>query len=580
MIGMRAYFDRNGKSLLLIQVLFIYAWLMNLLQTDAYFSVYILCAILGLGCVFDNYKKNSVFPTKIRILIDVFAALFSLATVLANYPLFEPITAMLSLFNAGCSFLGGFFVGVNILIFLLNKAPVIVDPSARKHPVRFFFVTFLTIAAIDLLYLFFAAYPGVLTKDAVSTVTQLVSGVYNNTMPFWHTVTVKLFYEIGFSIFEDGNAAVAFFHCFQILFIAACFAYALVTLYQVGVPKWCLAVFYGIYALAPYNIAYSSTMWKDVLFSAAGLLMITAFYRILKKIGKAQVWNYVIFTLGAVGFSLMRTNGWYAFLVVTLIMLFLLRKHYKKLLVLMSAVLILCWILINPVLALMNVGETDLMEAFGIPFQQIARVIAEERALTDEETALLSEAFSLDDVKELYTPGTVDPIKFQTFRHDNRAYVEAHLGEYIKLYLTLGLRYPGEYLKAWIEETKGYWNGGYEYWIYTTGVEENDYGIVWSGGSNIISRLFGALFRYLEKPEILQPLYSIGLHVWIVIACCLINVLKKKKEFLLTIPLLVLVVGLWLGTPVYAEFRYAYPVFTAVPVILSATLFDTVEKKQ
>lgn len=577
---MRAYFDRNGKSLLLIQVLFIYAWLMNLLQTDAYFSVYILCAILGLGCVFDNYKKNSVFPTKIRILIDVFAALFSLATVLANYPLFEPITAMLSLFNAGCSFLGGFFVGVNILIFLLNKAPVIVDPSARKHPVRFFFVTFLTIAAIDLLYLFFAAYPGVLTKDAVSTVTQLVSGVYNNTMPFWHTVTVKLFYEIGFSIFEDGNAAVAFFHCFQILFIAACFAYALVTLYQVGVPKWCLAVFYGIYALAPYNIAYSSTMWKDVLFSAAGLLMITAFYRILKKIGKAQVWNYVIFTLGAVGFSLMRTNGWYAFLVVTLIMLFLLRKHYKKLLVLMSAVLILCWILINPVLALMNVGETDLMEAFGIPFQQIARVIAEERALTDEETALLSEAFSLDDVKELYTPGTVDPIKFQTFRHDNRAYVEAHLGEYIKLYLTLGLRYPGEYLKAWIEETKGYWNGGYEYWIYTTGVEENDYGIVWSGGSNIISRLFGALFRYLEKPEILQPLYSIGLRVWIVIACCLINVLKKKKEFLLTIPLLVLVVGLWLGTPVYAEFRYAYPVFTAVPVILSATLFDTVEKKQ
>lgn len=292
------------------------------------------------------------------------------------------------------------------------------------------------------------------------------------------------------------------------------------------------------------------------------------------------MWNYVIFTLGAVGFSLMRTNGWYAFLVVTLIMLFLLRKHYKKLLVLMSAVLILCWILINPVLALMNVGETDLMEAFGIPFQQIARVIAEERALTDEETALLSEAFSLDDVKELYTPGTVDPIKFQTFRHDNRAYVEAHLGEYIKLYLTLGLRYPGEYLKAWIEETKGYWNGGYEYWIYTTGVEENDYGIVWSGGSNIISRLFGALFRYLEKPEILQPLYSIGLHVWIVIACCLINVLKKKKEFLLTIPLLVLVVGLWLGTPVYAEFRYAYPVFTAVPVILSATLFDTVEKKQ
>jgi len=38
--------------------------------------------------------------------------------------------------------------------------------------------------------------------------------------------------------------------------------------------------------------------------------------------------------------------------------------------------------------------------------------------------------------------------------------------------------------------------------------------------------------------------------------------------------LVVLVAGLWLGTPVFAEFRYAYPIFLCMPVILAVTIFQ------
>ena len=55
--------------------------------------------------------------------------------------------------------------------------------------------------------------------------------------------------------------------------------------------------------------------------------------------------------------------------------------------------------------------------------------------------------------------------------------------------------------------------------------------------------------------------------------CCLLNLWKKREEFLLTVPLLVLLAGLWLGSPVYAEFRYAYPVFLSTPVIVGVTVF-------
>lgn len=56
--------------------------------------------------------------------------------------------------------------------------------------------------------------------------------------------------------------------------------------------------------------------------------------------------------------------------------------------------------------------------------------------------------------------------------------------------------------------------------------------------------------------------------------CCFVCAAGKRKEFLLTIPVIVLLVGLWLGTPIYAEFRYAYPMFTSCPVILCAAVFD------
>ena len=244
----------------------------------------------------------------------------------------------------------------------------------------------------------------------------------------------------------------------------------------------------------------------------------------------------------------------------------------------MAVVLIFCWILINPVLDFLGVTGTNFVEAFAVPMQQIARVVSEGRELTETENALLGEIFNMEKLGQMYNPLTVDPVKFETFRYDRVDYIRENPGDFLKMYVSVGLRYPGDYLKAWIDETKGYWNGGYFFWIYTKQMDANPYGIVHTGGDNLIAKLFAAAFRYLEKPVFMQPLVSIGLHVWALIACTVINIRKKREEFVLAIPLLVLVMGLWLGTPVYSEFRYAYPVFLGMPLILATTLFS--EKKQ
>ena len=565
-----------NKLSVIFQALLIYTWLTVLSPlsvTDTYYSVYLLCGALGLMCLYDNYKSRRCCDSKKQWILWLFSGWFSLAVVFANFALFEPLSVLQNLFDGLCCFAGGLCVGKAVLTYLLDRLPFAIGYPDRNRAGRIFLLVFGIITLIDLMYLFFGIYPGILTTDSVTTIRQLMGDeVYNNTMPFWHTLTVRPFVKLGLAVFGNMNAAVACFHVAQILFMAGCFAFVIMTLYQIGAPLWFVVGAFCVYAFQPHNIVYAVTLWKDIPFAGATALFITSLYRLLKDVGNKKE-NYAVFLLGALGFSLWRTNGWYAFLVTVMVMVFLLGRKNKRLLILMTAVLMLCWVLLNPVLALLGVSETNLVEAFAVPMQQVARVIWEGRELTPEEAGLLGEIFWLDKIPQLYDPLTVDPIKFETFRYDQVEHIRANAGEYLGLYLSLGLKYPGDYLKAWIEETKGYWNGGYFFWIYTLQMGSNPYGIETAVEPNLIGRLFAAMFRYLEKPAFLQILTSIGLHVWALVSCTLVNILKKKEEFLLSIPLLVLIFGLWLGTPVYSEFRYAYPMFVSMPLILAVTLF-------
>lgn len=581
---MRKRLAPMSKGRFAVQALLIYCWLTvlsPLAVTDTYYSVYLLCAVFGLLCLMDNQTSGIYCGDRQKLWLGLFAGLFSGAVALANYGLFAPLSVLQNLFDLACVLAGGWVVGYQILLCLLHRLPLETRREERKHPGLVFAGAFFGIAAIDLAYLLLALYPGVLTTDSFSTLAQFLgTGGYDNIMPFWHTILVQPFVQLGLRVFGDINAAVALFHGAQILFMALCFAYAIMTLYQMGLPRWLLLAAFAVYGLLPHNIVYSVTMWKDIPFAGAAVLLVTALYRLLKNLGRHRWMDWTLFVVGAMGFSLWRTNGWYAFLVLTLLMLILTGRRRKKMLIVMLVVLVLGWALIGPVLDALGVRGTNFVEAFGIPMQQIARVLHNGGNVSESDLEMLSQIFLVDRVIELYDPGTVDPVKFNTFHYSQVPYLMEHLGEYIRLYLRLGMQNPGEYLKAWVEQTKGYWNGGYKFWTYTLLMGNNDLGIYQTPGDNPVAKLFAAWFRYVEKPEILQCLISIGLHVWTLVACAVVNGLKKREEGLMTVPILVLIAGLWMGTPVFAEFRYAYPMILTLPVILAATVFEPREAEE
>lgn len=560
----------------------IYGWL-SLLAPQAtgntyysvYFSVYVLCALLAVVCAQSLAGVARDCRSRKHIWVTFGLSCFlSLLVVLANYDLLDGKGILQGAASLGVLLAGGICVAWPTVLWLVTFLPRPAVSCPRQSAGRAFALSFCLIALVDLGYLFGVQYPGVLTKDSLSTIGQIL-GIYeyNNVMPYWHTKLVEVFFRLGMALTGDINGAVATFHVAQILLMAGCFSYGVMTVYQLGVPRWNLLLFFAFYCLMPYHIAYSVTLWKDVPFAGALLLMLVALYRVMHNLGTKPWVDQLLMIVGAVGFSLLRTNGWYVLLATVVIMAFVRRGGSCVLMKRMILVLLATWVMLNPLLDSLGVKGMDMTEAFAVPMQQIARIVSQGRELTEEQNQVLGEIFDLEKMAQLYDPNSVDPVKFKTFRYGKKSAIQQDPWRYIRVYLEIGAQYPGEYLKAWVEETKGFWNAGYSYMVYDNCCEGEELGIARRTPNSIAQKCYGLLFRVWEKATSFQFTASIGLFVWVLLVLFVVACLKGWEEKILFLPVLVIIEGLWLGTPVFAEFRYAYPIILAVPFLFEVCAY-------
>lgn len=569
------------KTSVFIQFSMIFTWVSHLIYTDSYFSVYALCAALAVLGLWDNYQNNHTMSKLPLILNLTLASLLSLAASLANYPIFQRLRNMeeisdhtnsfLNVFEAILTFVCGIVVFYQIFLFIYSHFPIAYEDEDRltsgKFPGRIFLGAFATYLVIYLIYLFFIVYPGNVTSDSIWQLNQIVRDAHTNHHPYWHTMSIKYSMALGYAIFHDVNAAAATYSVFQSMIMAACFAYSVVTLYQYRIPKLWVFLVYAGFAVLPCHISYSATVWKDVPFGAAVLLLVVAMFRIIRGVGNSRISNYVMFAIGGIGTGIMRTNGWYALVAAFAVLLIFFHKRCRKLLLPWFAVVLVGWILTNPVLDHLGVARVNFIEGLSVPLQQVARVIVTGGELTEEEVQKIDTILDIDKVPDAYWDKCVDEIK-DLIRAKNYPYLQEHKDEYLDLWLDIGKRYPWDYVEAWVEQTKGYWNGGYDYYIYAQYVDENDFGIYLVQQDNIIHDLVKAYFTLTRETVLFEPIQSIGFNVWILSMLCFLNLIRNRKEFLLTVPVLAVIFTLWLTTPVFSEFRYAYCVFTTLPFIL------------
>ena len=258
---------------------------------------------------------------------------------------------------------------------------------------------------------------------------------------------------------------------------------------------------------------------------------------------------------------------------------YILKKQNKTLFRSIIVVLILSFVLKHPLLQMLGVKDVDILEAIGIPIQQVSEVICEGYKLTDSEIQSISRLIDPGIVDEVYIPYLVDPVKYLIREGDNQYVISENLPEYAKVYFSIGLRHPIIYIKSWINMTKGYWNAGYRYWVASTGTVPNDMGITHCAGS---AAAYDLVLKYLvlfDKVPFLEVFSSIGLLTWINLMLLFVSIVRMDKTGIcLSVPIAAIVLSLLIAAPCFAEFRYMYCAYVTIP--LNIALVTRYDKKR
>lgn len=541
------------------------------------------------------------------------AVLFAFLYMAVDSPKYiETLTSPLFRFGVLTAvFLGFVFLFYHLLAFLFlfttNKSRLsrmlfsgLYDKLPKKNSIKGFYLLHPGLCAFLLCILcwlpyFLYQYPGIMTPDSIVQFEQVLGiNPYSNHHPWMHTLLIKLLYTIGYQLTGSMLVALSFYTFFQMCLLAFSVSYFINTLKLCRINPCICIVCTLFYALIPYHGVYSVTLWKDIPFAAAVLCFGCALIRLALTLnipfagaivsslhGRIQQGiNWSVYILSGLMLCLFRSNGWYAFLLCFPFLLIYFRKKAKIMFPVLFGIVGTALIIKVPVMNAFGVTQPDFIESLSIPAQQISAVLCNDRELLPEELELIENVIDLTYIKELYNPYFADNMK-ELVRAGNQSYLETHKNEFFKLWLRLGLRYPGDYLTAYIHQTYGYWYPDSFYPVADAeGISATSLGVSHTPlirgplvvkGKEIAIKLGGMLPLY-------GTLWSMGAACWVLIVCIGNALIRgEKAKLILYLPSIALLLTVLIATPVATEFRYVYFLVFSLPFYLITTLVPVPE---
>lgn len=446
---------------------------------------------------------------------------------------------------------------------------------------------------------FLMYYPTWFNNDAIWQMEQALGmAVKSNHHPYFHTLIVKLFLDVGNFLFGNLTAAVALYTFFQMALTAAVFGFLLFLLYKRGTGIFWLILVGCFYALLPVNAMLSICMGKDAWFTAAFLLFMWAVFECAQA-GGASNRRWIWFAVTGLAVCLLRSNGIFVFLGTAVFLMVsawwrerVARKEgtptlngkakqqtdaqsaakwlRQPMFVATLVVLVLYLIWQGPVLSALHVEPPDTIESLTMPTQHLLCAYKRGGSLTAEEIGMIEQVVPLADIDEYYNPYLFDLTKNYIRQNGNQEIIAKNKGAYAKLWLTVGLRNPMLYLEGEIRQTAGYYalHIPHELYLYSDYfMVDNPFGIEGERKLFTYDDSF-AMGEFLQDfQELYRRVWSLGANTWLLLfalACAL----YRKRRIAVFLPALCLLGSLMLATPVYNEFRYAYGVFAALPVLV------------
>ena len=186
-------------------------------------------------------------------------------------------------------------------------------------------------------------------------------------------------------------------------------------------------------------------------------------------------------------------------------------------------------------------------------------------------------------MKKQYLGWLSDPLKDLVRQRNNQQYLVEHKLDYLKLYVSLGMQHPGSYIRAWVDQTAGFWNSGSSYWQWYNAetapalTMKNDFGITPVVHCNLIRELYLRVVPVFSS-RLLRPISSMGLYCWCLLFAMYGGWVRKDRKALFTgvLPTMI-ILTLLVAAPLSGEYRYFYSVVCAMPMVLVSCFFRKAE---
>jgi hypothetical protein len=217
-----------------------------------------------------------------------------------------------------------------------------------------------------------AFWPGSLSPDSMDQWREVLSGHFTDWNPAFHTMTIWLVTRAWLS------PAMAILS--QIAALGAVAGWSLSVLERYGVPRCVLWLTCLVFALLPVNGLMAVTLWKDIAYSTALLALTTLLFHMVMSRGqwldrpRSWLWLGLVIFLVAI----YRHNGIVPAFATPLLLLFLYRRHWGKILSSAMVGLVLLVVVRGPVYEILDVRR-------GTPMDYVyASVSGQVRALADK----------------------------------------------------------------------------------------------------------------------------------------------------------------------------------------------------
>ncbi|MCR5255584.1 MAG: DUF6020 family protein [Acetatifactor sp.] len=418
---------------------------------------------------------------------------------------------------------------------------------------------------------FLAFWPGNFVVDSPYQLQNVVEGYHTTHHPLAHTLLMGAAYNFGRSI---GNPAAGaqIYTIIQMLALSASCAYAVTYIYKKGFSRWLDRGALLWFALFPMHPVMAITATKDILFAAffmAFMIYVIRYFYDRESFRVPQIIGMVITGAGAM---LYRNNGLYA-IVIGMVILVLFQKTWKAkgkaLLILMAAFLLYSGInnaLIHKVNAIQ--GNSN-RESMSIPLQCMARVAAYRPGEMKDEYYEELLSYVSEEALKKYNPYNADPVKGEA----NESLLGSNKLNFLKLWIKIGLDFPGEYIEEIVTNTMGYWfplgRGMY------AEMDIRLYHMLIGVGDQIekkdLCHPVNALYSHwfydgeYENTPLLGYAYRSDGYIWLAIILIFFAILRKKSGIIAVM----LIPALYLGTcflgPM-AALRYVYSLIVLLPI--------------